>query len=94
MSLHFAEKAAGAIGPLRVVAEKVTVLLHGGTAASGVDNDGVDVGGFEEGDEVASHGGGLVFESGVDHQGSAAGLAGWDNDFETFSGSARVPWRR
>jgi len=32
----------GAGGPVRIVAEKMAVLLHGGAAAGGVDDDGVD----------------------------------------------------
>jgi hypothetical protein len=70
----FCGEGAGAFGPGGVVAEKMAVLLHGGTAAGRVDDDGVDVGLLEEGDEAAGHGGGLIFQSGVDHEGSAAGL--------------------
>ena len=52
MSLHFAEKAAARAAQCGVVAEEVAVLLHGGAAAGGVDDDGVDVGGFEERDDA------------------------------------------
>ncbi len=57
-----------------------------GAAAGGVDDDGVYVGGFEEGDQVAGHDGGLVFEAGVDHEGSAAGLIGGGDYFAAFGG--------
>src|SRR5271156_1498934 len=79
-------ECAGAISPLRVVAEEVAVPLHRGAATGGVDNDRVDVGSFEEGDQISSHLGGLVFEAGVDHESSAAGLAGWSDDLEAFCG--------
>ena len=72
--------------PCGVVAEEVAVFLHGGAAACGVDDDGVYVGGLEEGDDVASHCGGLLFEAGVDHQGSAAGLVFGRDDLAAFSG--------
>ena len=74
MSLHLAEKAAARAAHCGVVAEEVAVLLHGGAAAGGVDDDGVDVGVLEDGNHAAGHGGSLLFKAGVDHQGSAAGL--------------------
>jgi hypothetical protein len=80
----FGGESLGASSPLGVVAEEVAVLLHRGAAAGGVDDDGVDIGGFEEDDDVAGHGGGLVFETGVDHESTAAGLAGWGDDLEAF----------
>src|SRR5277367_4162933 len=64
----------------------MAVFLHGGAAACGVDDDGVYVGGLEEGDDVARHCGGLLFEAGVDHQGSAAGLVLGSDDLAAFSG--------
>jgi hypothetical protein len=64
----------------------MAVLLHGGTAAGGVDDDGVDVGLLEEGDDAAGHGGSLVFETGVDHERSAAGLILGRDDFAAFGG--------
>ena len=79
-------EGGGAGCPFGVVAEEVAVLLHGGAAAGGVDDDGVDVGGLEEGDDVARHCGGLLFEAGVDHQGSAAGLVFGRDDLAAFSG--------
>ena len=80
----FFGEGLGASGPFGVVAEEVAVLLHGRTAAGCVNDDGVDVGCFEEGDEIAGHGGGLIFEAGMDHEGSAARLTGRDDDVEAF----------
>lgn len=82
----FCGEGAGALGPLRVVAEEVTVVLHGGTAAGGVDYYGVDVGVLEEFDDAACHCGGLVVQARVDHQGSAAGLIGRRDYFAAFGG--------
>ncbi len=79
-------EGGGTGGPFGVVAEQVAVLLHRGAAAGSVDDDGIDVGGFEHGDDVAGHRGGLVFEAGVDHQGPAAGLILWRDDLAAFSG--------
>jgi len=64
----------------------MAVLFHGGTAAGGIDDDGVDVRLFEEGDDAASHLGGLVFEAGVDHERAAAGLICGSDDFAAFGG--------
>src|SRR5271155_314485 len=75
----------GTSGPVGVVTEKMPVFLHRRAAAGGVDDNGVDIRGFEESNEIAGHGGGLVFQARVDHEGPAAGLAGWGNDLEAFS---------
>jgi hypothetical protein len=80
----FLGEGLGPSGPLGVVAEQVAVLLHGRAAAGCVDDDGVDVGGFEERDEIAGHGGSLIFEAGMDQEGSAAGLTGRGDDVEAF----------
>ena len=74
----------GTSGPLRVVAEKMAVFLHRRAATCGIDDNGVNVGGFEESNELAGHCGGLVFEAGVDHEGPAARLAGWNDDLKTL----------
>jgi hypothetical protein len=59
----FCGEGVGAISPLRIVAEKVAVLLHRRAAAGGVDGDRVNVGGFEESYEISGHGGGLVVQT-------------------------------
>lgn len=82
----FCGEGAGSVGPLRVVAQEMAVLLHGGTAAGGVDDDGVDVGAIEEVDDLARHCGGLLFQPGVDHESSAAGLILGSDDFAAFRG--------
>jgi len=64
----------------------MAVLLHGGAAACGVDHDGVYVGAVEEVYDGAGHCGGLFFEAGVDHEGSAAGLILGGDDFAAFGG--------
>ena len=64
----------------------MAVLLHGGAAAGGVDDDGIDVGLLEGGDDLAGHGGGLAVEAGVEHEGAAAGLAGGDDDLAVLGG--------
>lgn len=79
-------KGAGALGPVGVVAEEMAVVLHGGAAAGGVDEDRVDLGLFEEGDDGLGHGGRFGVEAGVEHEGSAAGLAGRDDDLAAFGG--------
>jgi len=79
-------EGSGAFGPLRIVAEEVAVVLHRGTTAGGVDDDGVDVGLLEEFDDAAGHGGGLIVESGVDHQRPAARLIARRDYFAAFGG--------
>jgi hypothetical protein len=74
----------GTSGPLRIISEQMAVFFHRGAATCGIDDDGVDAGGFEERNEFAGHGGGLIFEAGVDHEGPAAWLATWNDDLETF----------
>ena len=90
----FGGEVAGADGPVGVVAEKVAVLLHGGSAAGGVDDDGIDVGVFEDGDDVAGHVGGLGLEAGVEHEGAAAGLVGGRDDVRSLRRRGRGRWRR
>lgn len=75
----------GTSGPVGVVTEKVPVFLHSRAAAGGVDDDGVDVRGFEESNEIAGHAGGLVFQARVNHESPAAGLSGWGDDLKSFS---------
>ena len=82
----FCGEGAGARGPVGIVAEEMAVLLHGGTAAGGVDDDGFDLGLLKERDDAAGHFGGLVFEAGVDHECSAAGLICGGDDFTAFGG--------
>jgi hypothetical protein len=79
-------RGARAGGPGGIVAEEMAVELHSGSAAGGVDDDGVYVGLLEEGDEAASHSGGLIVETGVEHEGAAAGLVRGRDDLAAFSG--------
>jgi hypothetical protein len=82
----FCGEGCGSGGPGGVVAEEMAVLLHGGTAAGGVDDNGVDCGLLEEGDDATGHFGGLVFEAGVEHERAAAGLICGDDDFAALGG--------
>ena len=82
----FCGEGAGAVGPFGVIAEEMAILLHGRAAAGGVDDDGIDVGALEEVDDGAGHRGGLFFEAGVDHEGSAAGLILRGDDFAALGG--------
>src|SRR5438874_10663881 len=79
-------EGCGAGGPDGIVAQDMTVLLHGGTASRSVDDDGVDVDGFKRGDHLTGELCSLIFEAGVDHQGAAARLRLRDEDVTTFSG--------
>ncbi len=84
MSLHFAEKAwarAAHCGSSRrrwpysfiVEPQPAALMTMVSTLAC-----------FEERNELAGHGGGLVFEAGVDHEGPAARLVGWNDDLEAL----------
>ena len=79
-------KGSGARGPDGVAAEKVTVLLHGGAAARGVNDDRFHVHSLEGGDHFSGKGGGVFIKAGVDHKGSAAFLLPWNDNLKAFGG--------
>lgn len=82
----FRGEALGAVGIGRIVAKKVAVLFHVGAAARGVDDDGLDVGLFEDVDGVAGEGKRRGFFSGVEAERAATGLILWGDDFAALDG--------
>jgi hypothetical protein len=82
----FGGEAAGAVGVDGIVAEKMAILLDVGAATGGVDDDGVDLGVFEDFDGGAGELEGLHFLAGVDAERAAAGLLRRGDDFATFGG--------
>lgn len=64
----------------------MAVLFHVGTAAGGVDDDGIGVGLFEDVDRLAGEGKRRGFFSGVDAERAATGLILWGDDFAALGG--------
>ena len=82
----FSTEGSGAGRPCRIVAEEVSILLHGRAAAGGVDDDRVHLGGFKDGDHAAGEASGLIFQARVDHESAAAWLGARDNHLAAFRG--------
>ena len=75
MSLHLARESRGPFGPLRIIAQQVTVLLHRRSATGRVDDDRVHIGRFEHCDHLLRQRSGIVFQPGVEHERAATLLA-------------------
>ena len=79
-------EGCGAGRPDGIITEDMTVLFHRRTAPRRIDNDGVHVGRFKGGDHLASQVSCLIFETGMDHEGAAAGLRLRNQNLTAFRG--------
>lgn len=82
----FCGEALGASGVGGIIAENVGVVFHVRAATGGVDDDGIDVGLFEDVDGVAGEAEGGGFFSGMDAERATAGLILWGDNFAAFRG--------
>src|ERR1700722_9104161 len=64
----FSAEGSGACSPRWVVAQQMTILLHGRTATGGIDDDGVHIGGLEGRNHRSRQPGGLFIQAGVQHE--------------------------
>src|SRR5260370_3872306 len=64
----------------------MTVFLHRRTTPRSINDDGVYMGRFKDGDHLASEVSCLIFEAGMDHEGAAAGLRLRNEDLTAFGG--------
>ena len=81
-----AAERVGAGGPRRIVGEQLAVFLHRRPAAGGVDDDPIDPGAVEGGDQPSREGARLVDPSGVERQRAAAPLIGRRDHLAPFGG--------
>ena len=86
---HTRREGVGARGPRRIVREQLAVLLHRRPAAGGVDDDPIDAGLLECGDQPSRERARLVDPSGVERQRAAAPLLGRRDHRRTLRQPAR-----
>lgn len=73
-------EGVGSAGIIGVAGEEGAVVLEGGTAAGGINDDGVEFGDRERFEVVAGGGAGGIELTAVGMEGAAAGLVGWNED--------------